>query len=377
MEISVKRTVFLEAINLVGHAITPLNPKTILTGAKVQANENGLTFLATDDSLAIQTQIIPDENNRLEVTEKGSIVINTHILSELLRRMNSEQIQIVTTDEDLLRVSGSDGNYDLICQSAYKYPAVALDRPENHFVLPAKFFKAIERHVVYAAADKNTRQVLLGVNIEIDGEKFIATATDAFRMASFKTDYPSEQTIRMTITPSFAKEIARSVPEDQDIDVYADKRRIMVTYDHTMIQSPLIEGTFPDVHSIIPVDPKAHLKIKASDLIGMLNRSLIYTSKKSTLGSVVPVEMACSESGVNMRVLSSQIGSCREVFNNVEYTGDEFTFAFNAQLMLQALNALDLEGDVELFILNELRPIRISNPKNDELTMVVVPIRQY
>lgn len=78
-----------------------------------------------------------------------------------------------------------------------------------------------------------------------------------------------------------------------------------------------------------------------------------------------------------MRVLSSQIGSCREVFNNVEYTGDEFTFAFNAQLMLQALNALDLEGDVELFILNELRPIRISNPKNDELTMVVVPIRQY
>lgn len=183
MEISVKRTVFLEAINLVGHAINPLNPKTILTGAKVQANENGLTFLATDDSLAIQTQIIPDENNRLEVTEKGSIVINTHILSELLRRMNSEQIQIVTTDEDLLRVSGSDGNYDLICQSAYKYPAVALDRPENHFVLPAKFFKAIERHVVYAAADKNTRQVLLGVNIEIDGEKFIATATDAFRMS--------------------------------------------------------------------------------------------------------------------------------------------------------------------------------------------------
>lgn len=78
-----------------------------------------------------------------------------------------------------------------------------------------------------------------------------------------------------------------------------------------------------------------------------------------------------------MRVLSSQIGSCREVFNNVEYIGDEFTFAFNAQLMLQALNALDLEGDVELFILNELRPIRISNPKNDELTMVVVPIRQY
>lgn len=377
MEISVNRLLFLEAINLVGRAINPVNPKMILTGAKVQVQEDGVVLLATDDSLTIQTKMIPDEKNKLQIADTGSIVINTHIFSELLRRMSSEMIQIVSTDDDLLRVSGTDGNYDLICQSAYKYPPVALDRPEKHFVITSRFLKAIERHVVYAASEKNSRQVLLGVNVEMNGEHFTATATDSYRMASFKADYVSDETAKITITSNFAKEIAKCVPEDKDVDLYCDRRRVMVTYDNTLVQSPLLEGTFPDVYSIIPVNPEAQLKIKASDLIGMLNRSMIYTSKKSSLGSVVPVEMSCSAEGVSMRVLSSQIGSCRQVFENVEYTGKEFTFAFNAQLMLQALQALDAQDQVELFITNELRPIRISRPDDASLTMVVVPIRQY
>ena len=56
-------------------------------------------------------------------------------------------------------------------------------------------------------------------------------------------------------------EVVRSVSDDDVIDIYADSKKAQFVFDKTIIQTRLIDGTFPDVQRIIPTSSVAKMLV--------------------------------------------------------------------------------------------------------------------
>ncbi len=376
MEFSIDRKYFLDKLTLVSRAIAPHSPLPVLNGIRIQLFEDRMVLTGSDKEFTIQTTIRPDEESQLEIEQPGSTVVDSRILLELIRRMNTTVLKVITSDGDLMRLSARDGNFDLIGREAAAYPDLALEQPQTHIQLPASLLKEIYEQTAYAASEKNSRQVLMGINLQVGDGKIAATATDSYRLALKVAPLETGETsFRVTIPTAPFGEAVHSFGSSEMIDTYVDRRKIQFVFGDTLIQSQLYEGNFPEAARIIPVKYMSTLKVSAGELEGMLNRSTIYTSSSSSSGSIVPVQMNCSAEDVGMRVLSSDIGSCKQRLDSPVYQGDELSVSFNAKLMLDALRGLHSQDQVQLDFTGELRPIKITNPDDPTLTMIVVPIR--
>lgn len=376
MEFSIDRKYFLDKLTMVSRAITPHSPLPVLNGIRIQLHEDRMVLTGSDKEFTIQTMIFPGEESQLMIDQPGTTIVDSRILLELVRRMNAPTLKVITSDGDLMRLSAQDGNFDIIGRGNQDYPDLALEQPQTHIQLPASLLKDIYEQTAYAASEKNSRQVLMGINLQVGDGKAAATATDSYRLALKVAPVETgDVQFRVTIPTGPFGEAVRSFGNEEMIDTYVDRRKIQFVFGNTLIQTQLYEGNFPDAARIIPVKFISTLKVAASELEGMLNRSTIYTSTNSSSGSIAPVQMTCSADEVGMRVLSSDIGSCKQKLNSPLYQGEELAVSFNAKLMLDALRGLKSSDQVELGFTGELRPIKITNPEDPTLTMIVVPIR--
>lgn len=375
MEFSIRRQSFLERLVLASRAIAAHSPMPLLEGVRIQVFSDRMVLTGSDKEFTVQTTIYPDEQNLFVIEQPGSIVVDSRYLLELIRRISGETIKIFTVDGDLMRVSSKDGSFDLIGRPSADYPALALDQPETHFQLPARLLQEIYDQISYAVSEKDSRQVLLGINLQIENQTLAATATDSYRLARKVCPVETGVECRITIPTQPFGEACRSFGSHEMIDLYVDRRKIQFVFGDTLMQSQLYEGVFPDASRIIPDRFVASLTLPASDLEAMLARTAIYTASTSQAGSIAPVQMTCSPEQVNLRVLSSEIGSCKQSLEAPVYEGSDITVSFNARLMQDALKGLHSSVRVTLGFTGELRPIRISNPDDETLTMIVVPIR--
>ncbi len=375
MEFSINRNCFLEKLNIAARAISLHSPLPSMSGMLIQVREDHLVLTGQNGDLVIQTTMIPDEQNQLVIASTGSIVVDSRLLLELIRKMNGEIIQVFAPDPDLMHLTGPDGNFELVGRPAETYSPVHLERPEVHFQLPAKLLTNIYNEVAYAVSEKNSRQVLMGINLQLSERVLSATATDSYRLARKVSAVDTDESCKITIPASSFAEAIRSFGDEEMIDLYVNRKKVQFVFDHTVIQSTLFEGTYPDPRAIIPNQFISTLLMNRHDLEGMLNRAMIYTVSSSTAGSIVPIRMECSGEGVNIRVLTSDVGSCRQSFSEVEYMGSDLAVSYNAKLMLDALHGLGNSKKVSLAFTGELRPIKITNPEDPTLTMIVVPLR--
>ncbi len=375
MEFSIRRSYFLDRLSLAARGVAGHSPMEVLNGVLIQVKDNQIVLTGSDTNFTIQTVIVPDADNMLEIRQSGSLVVEARVLIELIRRMTGETIDVVSPDGEMMLLTGPDGNFELVGKPGSEYVIQPLTRPENHIQLPAALLKEIYERCAYATSERNSRQVLQGINIDIADGRIAATATDAIRLARKVDQVDTDAVCRITVPTSPFGEVTKAFGNIEMVDMYCDRRKVQFIFDNTLMQITLYEGNFPDATRIIPTSYISTLKMKASDLEGMLNRTSIYTASSATTGSIVPVQLKCTAEGVGLRVLSSEVGSCKQTFSDLEYTGEDIAVSFNAKLMIDALRGLHSDNMVEINFTGELRPIKITNPDDPTLTMIVVPIR--
>lgn len=375
MEFSIDLPFLQEKLALVSRAVSAHSPMPILSGVLIELRPDCMVLIGSSNDFIIRTRIEPDEKNRLEIIDPGSMAVDARILGELLRRMTGPSLSVITLDDSLMRLKGSDGNFDLVGFSGADYPAVVLDQPETKLTLPCELLAQIESQVSYATSTQDVRPVLTGINLQAKNGILAATATDSYRLARKVVPLEGTEDFSITIPASSFSETVKSISGVRTIDMYINRKKAQFVFDSTIIQTQLIEGTYPDAARIIPDRFISTLTVSARDMEGMLSRSSIYTTQASTTGSIVPVRMDFTTESVGLQVLTSTIGSCRQQLENVKYEGQDLAVSFNAKLVLDAIHGLNSSDLLEFGFTGELRPIRITNPADPTLTMVVVPIR--
>lgn len=373
MHFSIDRKYFFDKLTIVSRAISVFSPLPALSGICIDVHSDHIVLTGSDSNVSIRSTIVSGELNQLDIQATGSIVIESKYLLEIIRKMDCTMVDFEIIDNNsLIRISSDNGKFNLNGIQANEYPNIDFSQPVSSFELKSSDLKNIVTQTSFACSDKDTRPVLTGVNFKAIQNTLYCSGTDSYRLARKVLKLEKNADFNITIPSKSLLEVIRSINEDiETVQIFVDSKKAQFIFDKTIIQTRLIDGTFPDVDRIIPSSSIASMEIDSHELSGVIDRTNFIRNDKIHL-----IKLECTPEITRIKTNSSEIGNSDEILTDCIYTGEDITLSCNGTFMLDAIKALSSEK-VRLDFSGLMKPIKIYNPEDESVIMIIVPIRSY
>ena len=372
MNITISKNELNSALQAVMHAVSSSSPQPYLRGIKITAGEEGLVLTGSNADISIRMNIQKNENNDLNIIEEGSILIDGKVLTEIVRKLDSETISIEVIDGALTKFSGHSALFRINGMNPSDYPDIDFSKPPVSFALKASDLLSIIDQTVFAAAPKDTRPVLTGVNFKLDGSDLTVTSTDSFRLSKKIVNVDSAESFNITIPSRSLNELKSTVLTDPEemIEISLNSRKAEFISSGIIFQTKLLDGSYPETDRLIPKEFNREMMINRMDLIRAIDRNTFIRTENQAIN-----RLQCSENEIVLTNRSQEIGDSQEVLS-ADYTGEELDISFSAQYVIEACRALESEN-IRIRFTGEMKPFIITDPADDRLIELVLPVRTY
>ena len=198
--------------------------------------------------------------------------------------------------------------------------------------------KRMVRGCIFAAAQDDSKPILTGALMEVDGNGVTLVALDGYRLALRRESAieAKGEASNMIIPARSLLEIARVLPDEGgDVSIVFSRTHIMTDVGDTNITARLMEGEFIKYKQILPDSHATRVRVNRKDLLEGIDRvALMARASKSNL-----IKLTIADSLVNITA-NSEIGRSVE---DVEASimGSDIEIAFNARYFTDVLRVLD------------------------------------
>ena len=374
MKLRINRIELLNSLNKVSRAVNSKTPLLALTGIKFTLTENYLELIGSDSDLSIRCIIEKEKNNKqiIEIEEIGSVVINEKIICEIIRKVESEMVEIAVID-NLAKIKSDKSIFSVNCIPAIDYPTVSFNDIANGqtFTIDALELKSLFDQTLFATSDKESRPVLTGLNFKCDGNTLEVVATDTYRLTKKVVRLQDSLEFNVTIPKNALDDVNKIVEVGQLVKVNVSDKKVSFDLGDCNINTRVISGTYPDTSRLIPNEFTQVLKIATKELVGAVDRASILLTEKN---NVVKLNMDNEEVFVSSK--SMEVGYVVEKLNEYSYQGEKLTISFSAKYLLDAIRALSSE-EISLHFTGDMKPIIIKSNTNPDLIELILPVRSY
>lgn len=363
MKIICKKEKLIEGINTVQRAVSTKTNYSILEGILLECTDK---FKLTGNDLEIGIEYIVDA----DILKKGSIIINSKIFGEIIRRL---------PDSDILLELEKDSTLIIECEKSYfklngilpnGYPKIPSVEEQNKFEISQKTLKEMIRQTIFAVGIDENKPILMGSLIECNNQEINMVAIDGFRIALRKNLNESTKVNFNVVVPGKTlNELAKILqPVDDEIQIYLSDSQILFKFNNFKLTSRLLSGEYINYKSILPKDFEISLKVDKKNLLASLERAvLIATDDKKC-----PVIFEILE---NKIIISSNTsaGTIRDEVS-VEGNKNKMEIGFNPKYFIEALKVIDDEKIIISFT-SEIGPCIITPVNGDSFKYMILPIR--
>ena len=179
MKFSIKKSIILEQLVNVNRAISPKNIIPVLNGIKFELDEQGLQLTASDSDLTIKSLIKPKDIE--SVDKEGSIVIQAKYIIDIVKSMPGEVINFEVVDGSSIIIYCNNTKYNLNCLNSNDYPQIQMEENKNTIKLKGEDLKRMIKQTIFAVSTQESRPLLTGVNININGNILEFITTDSLK----------------------------------------------------------------------------------------------------------------------------------------------------------------------------------------------------
>lgn len=219
--------------------------------------------------------------------------------------------------------------------------------------------------VVPAASTDPTREQLVGVYVEPEGERCRFSATDSYRLASTSVETPWAG--ENAVVPAVAlKELVKLATADATVMMGTTGNLIAFGVGETVVTSRLIAGGWLNYRQLIQTNPPYTLTADREELADAVKRVSPNANAGPMRCDLTPDRLELSTKGED--------GSTSADAIDVDWSGSEFTVGFNGRFLLDALVAAKGER-VTLGMTDHLKPVMIKAEPADEWLTVLMPHR--
>lgn len=373
MRFIISRNYLVNGLNIVSKAVTNRTPIPVLTGIKFELNEKGLTLIGSDTDISIST-FIPKEvkgDKIITIFTQGECVLQAKYITEIIRKIESDRVEIELVDGNLVKVTDEKTNVSLNGINVEEYPFIDFSLNSDVINLKADVLKNVIQQTIFAASLKETRPILTGLNFKVDGNTLDVVATDSYRLARKKIVIGDSAFFNVTIPAKSLLEVSKIIDSNDDVVINFFDKKVIFKFKDTIISTRVISGSYPDTEKLIPNSFDYKLETVASEFLSSIDRASLLTSDRNNI-----VKLQMSEDKVEVSSRSQEIGSVVEKIRTYKYEGNRLDISFSAGYMSDAIKAIGSEDIVILFN-GDMKPFIVKNKKDDTITQLVLPVRTY
>lgn len=367
MKFSINKQELLKAISTAYKFVPNKTPVSLITGIKFVLTKDMLNILATDLDMGISFKII-DKGDNITIDKEGSAVIDGKILSEIVRKMPSSDVEFLQ-DKDKIKIESGKFEMMLPCFPSHDFPDITTGAASPVTTMSQSIFKKMVNQVIFARADETaSRPYLTGALLDFKENTLNIVALDGFRIAWRKEDLSADtntEDFRVIVPGKALMEISRIFSDDDDekFELYQGKNKVEFRTENVMISSRTLQGTFIDYEKIVDIDPLTCVEIETDLLLRAIDRANILAREvnKNNL-----FKMSITDGKLKV-MAEAEIGKTSDVLP-CKMSGEDLLIAFNARFFIDALRTieyptitLNFSGDTGPCI---IKPVGVENHVN-------------
>lgn len=372
MNFKISKREFLDALSLSSRAISSNTPLPSLSGIKISVDDNGITLISSDSNISIKKTIVKSEDSALIINESGEIVLDAKLLLEIVRKIDSEFIDVETIDGTLIKISGGNSEFKINGMLPEEYPSINFDYTSNNpFKLETALFNQIINETAFACSDKEIKPVLTGVNLKAKDHKIYANATDSYRLASKTINIDTDLNFDITVPAKYLNEIYHSIANQEEITIAIDNQKISFAFGDTVIDTRLLDDEFPDTSKLVPDTYQQKLKVSAKEMINAVDRTLFIKSDgKNT------IKMNINSDRIELTSSNQTMISSFEEIRVLSYEGSPLEISCSGKYLQDAIKAIGSD-EVVINFSGELKPMVVKKEDDNSLIQLISPVRTY
>lgn len=373
MYFKISRNILLNLLSIASKAVSSSSPLPSLLGLKITVTDNTIELMSSDSDISIKTVWKKEKDHTFEVYEPGSIVINKNYINDIVRKIDSDDIEFEILDGSLTKISGGTSEFKINGIKSNEYPLIDFNKPDKEFSISASLLKKIVAQTSFAASTQETRPALTGINFCCDGHTLECVATDSYRLAKKKVSLPIDLSFNITIPAKSLNEVSKIVDGKEEVVVAISDKKAQFICGNTIVQTRLIDGAYPNTSRLIPTVFDYEMVMNMRDLISAIDRQSFIKNETDQF-SVLKLSMSPNEIVISSR--SQEVGSSMETLHFDSYQGNELNISFSGKYVYDALR--ELEGKtVKISFCGEMKPFVITSPDDASVLQLVLPIRTY
>jgi DNA polymerase-3 subunit beta len=340
-----------------------------------------LKLSATNLEIAITTWI------GAMVDEEGSVTVPARLLTEFVASLPPERVDIIMTPRPRsLELSCARSQAHINGTEAEEFPPIPTVEEGLGAKIAAQTFRTAVNQVVFAAATEESRPVLTGVKLEMEGDRFTMAAADGFRLAVHHGQLvePVAEPVSIILPARTLTELNRLVGDQEEpveMTMTPNRGQVLFRLDGVEVVSQLIQGTFPNYSQLIPTSFQTRTVFDLQELLRATRTSAIFARDGS---GIIKLQMTPasddteSEStgpGPGKVIISARAEEMGDNQDEVDtlIEGGESKIAFNSKYLLDVLSVME-RGQVALETTNPSSPGVFKPVDSEGYIHVVMPM---
>ena len=360
-------------LSIVGRAVATRTTLPITQNVLLATDQSRLKLSATNLEIAISTWI------GAQVENEGTITIPARLLTEFVGSLPTERIDIDLTPKPRgIQLKCARFQAHINGTDAEEFPPIPSVQDGETTMIDPRVLRTAISEVVFAAATEDSRPVLTGVKLELEGNGFTLAAADGFRLAVYKGSLNESiaEDSSFIVPARTLQELNRLIGDQEEpveMLVSTAKSQVLFKLKNVELVSQLVQGTFPNYSQLIPqsygtravVDLQEFQRaaraasIFARDGSGIIRLQITPSSNGS--GGSLAVSSRAEEVGDNLGEIDAKV------------EGEESKIAFNSKYLLEVLSILD-RGEVALETTTSSSPGVIKPVGFEGYVHVVMPM---
>jgi DNA polymerase-3 subunit beta len=370
MKLTIERTAMLRALGQVQSVVERRNTIPILSNVLLKGEDGRLALSATDMDIEIVART-PSQG-----TQAGATTAPAHTLYDIVRKLREgAQIELdAAGDKGQLVLRSGRSTFTLACLPPEDYPLMSTGDLAHSFAVGVAELKRLIDRTRFAISTEETRYYLNGIYLHAARNNEVpmlrAVATDGHRLARMEIPLPEGASgmpgviVPRKTVAELRKLLDADGAADQDVAISLSDTKIRFVVGETVLNSKLIDGTFPDYDRVIPSGNDKILEIESKPFAEAVDRV-------STISRAV--KLSIERGSVNLSATSPENGTASEELE-VRYNSTPLEVGFNAKYLLDIASQIEGEG-ARIALSDAASPAVMQDAADASAIYVLMPMR--
>lgn len=365
MKLSCIQENLYKGLQATGRIARPGGTLPVLSNVLIKTEKGRLKLSATDLEIGISSYV------GAKVEKEGAITVPARILIDCISMISDKKINLEIEKETLL-IKSEKYSTKIKGISASEFPLIPEVKEKKIASFASAIIKEAVAQVLVAPALDETKPVLSGVCLKIEGKKVKFVATDSFRLVEKIINLGEETEKKEAIVPARTlSEVSRilTLVEPSSVSMRLAENQIMFAIDGIEIVSRLIEGSFPEYESIIPKDAETTSVLDAAEFQNALKLANLFA--RETGGTV---KLKIEKDKLIVSSSASLVGENTSIIP-ASNEGPAVEISFNARFLLDILGVIS-SPTISLAVTGKFNPALIKVPSRADFLYLIMPLKE-